>query len=50
MEWWCSLIGVTDRTAIAVATGVIAGGVLWIIGLALLWIVRAVMGRIVHLQ
>lgn len=50
VEWWCLLIGVTDRTAVSIATGAIAASILWIIGLVVVKIASAILGRIVHLQ
>lgn len=26
IEWWCHLIGITDPTAVQIATGIVAGG------------------------
>lgn len=36
VAWWCGLIGVTDPGAVAVAAGIVAGGTLLFLGLAVL--------------
>lgn len=44
---WCNLIGITDVTAIAIATGIVGGGLLLFAAVITLAVAGAVVGWIV---
>jgi hypothetical protein len=44
MKWWCDLIGVTDPSAVQIATGIAAGGTALLVAWMALAFVMMIVG------